>query len=60
MQSISRWTKPDGMATRALVSVVLRDERAVGTGSLTLCAPGGYQVEGLCVVTAAELRRRLA
>ena len=59
--TIQRWTVSDGETARsqALVPVVVREQGAVLAGALTLKAPGGYQVEGLSVVTAAELLLRL-
>jgi len=42
------------------VPVVIRDDSNLSARSLTLVSPRGYRVEGLDVVTAAELLGRLA
>lgn len=56
-ESIRRWVQ--GARSRALLPVVVRDAVDDGPG-VTLTAPGGYRVERLTLVQAAELLRRLA
>lgn len=60
-ESIRRWTTPGAVGrTRALVPIVVRDDRQGAPEAVTVIAPGGYRVEGLTVVTAAALLRALA
>lgn len=60
-ESIRRWTTPGTMRqTRALVPIVVRDDRQAAPEAVTVTSPGGYRVEGLTVVSAAALLRALA
>jgi transposase len=64
-ESIRRWASSgDARAPEArtapLVPIVVRDGDDRARGEISVCAPGGYRVEGLTVAAAAELLRRLA
>src|SRR5690554_1014724 len=60
-ESIRRWTTPGTIRrTRALVPIVVRDDRQAAPEAVAVIAPGGYRVEGLTLCSAAALLRALA
>lgn len=60
-ESIRRWTTPSVIGrTRALVPIVVRDDRHAVPEPVTVISPGGYRVEGLTIGSAAALLRELA